>query len=232
MSESDYDCANRQISSLLEPEEVKDTMLELQKATELARAVNQKFLRDTAISRLGTVRENPPGTFNYNTVFSAQNKVIASVANASLSGDALPFGQAKDKFLSKDGESIDVGNKKIINGLEATADYDFVVKKQLDELENELTDLIDNVGGNGTSVLDIVSLVASLTSLGTSLSTLGLKAGTALTSIAAAGAPLLNGVLAMASVAEGASAAKAAIKVANGTSLNDYAPDPQNWAES
>ena len=75
-----------------------------------------------------------------------------------------------------------------------------MIKKQLDDLDEELRDLIDNVGGGGTSVLDILSLIASLTSLAVSLAGLGLKAGTALTSIAGAGAPLLNGVLALASI--------------------------------
>jgi hypothetical protein len=190
-----------------------------------------------AISRLGTVREDPPGTINFNTVFSAQNKIIADLANAKLSKDALPLGQAESKFLAKDGESVDVGDKKIINGLEATDDYDFVVKKQLDDLDDELRDLIDNIGGSGTNLLDIISLIASLTSLAASLASLGLKAGTALTSIASAGAPLLNAVLALASVVKGPGGSVAlstAQKVANGLSLNDYAPDPDNpqaWAE-
>lgn len=99
----------------------------------------------------------------------------------------MPFKQAKDKFLAKDGAEIDAGNKKIINGLEATSDYEFVVKKQLDDLNDELTDLIDNVGGNGGSLLDIISLIASLTSLATSITALGLKSGSALTSVAQVG---------------------------------------------
>lgn len=55
--------------------------------------------------------------------------MIANLANAKFNADALPFGQAKDKFLAKDGETIDVGNKKVVNGLEATQDYDLVIKK-------------------------------------------------------------------------------------------------------
>lgn len=109
------------------------------------------------------------------------------------------------------------------------------MKKQLDDLNDELTDLIDNVGGNGTGILDIISLAASLTSLGTSLASLGLKAGTALTSLALPGGTALAGVLAAASLAknsEGQITATTAQKIANGTSLNDYAPDPENWVES
>ncbi len=144
-------------------------------------------MRDTALTRLNTIREEPPGTINYNTVFDALNKKIQNLANASLDKDAMPFKQAKDKFLAKDTTEIDAGNKKIINGLEATSDYEFVVKKQLDDLNDELTDLIDNVGGNGGSLLDIISLIASLTSLATSITALGLKSGSALTSVAQVG---------------------------------------------
>ncbi len=45
----------------------------------------------------------------------------------------------------------------------------------------------------------------------------------------------MNGVMTVASVlkdAGGAAVNNAAIKVANGTSLNDYAPDPNNFSES
>lgn len=140
-------------------------------------------MRDTAISRLNAVREEPPGTFNYNTVFDAGNKKLQNLANATLDKDALPFKQAKDKFLAKDGTTIDMGNKKAVNGIEATNDYDLVVFKQLNDVKDELEDLIDNVGGGGSTILDIVSLIASLTSLATSLSALGVKAGTALTSV-------------------------------------------------
>jgi len=184
---------------------------------------------------LGTVREDPVGTFNFNTVFNAQSKVIANLANAKFNTDALPFGQAKDKFLAKDGDDIDAGDKKIINGLEAVDDYDYVVKKQLDDLDTELRDLIDNIGGSGGSILDIISLFASLTSLAASLAALGLKAGTALTSAATIGGTLLNGVMAISSLLKNSSGnvvGQATQKIANGVSLEDYAPDPNNWVES
>ena len=57
----------------------------------------------------------------------------------------------------------------------------------MDELDDELRDLIDDVGGGGGSLLDIISLIASLTSLATSLASLGLKTGSALTSVAQVG---------------------------------------------
>lgn len=160
--------------------------------------------------------------------------MIANVGNAKFDGDALPFGQAKGKFLAKDGDTIDAGDKKIVHGLEATDDYDFVVKKQLDDVQNELEDLIDDIGGGGTSILDIVSLLCSLTSLGTSLAALGIKAGTSLTAIASTGSSLLNGVLALGSVVkDGAQVlTSASVKLASGTSLDDYVPDPARWDES
>jgi hypothetical protein len=49
-------------------------------------------MRDTALTRLNTVREEPVGTFNYNTVFDALNKKIQNLASASKDGDALAFG--------------------------------------------------------------------------------------------------------------------------------------------
>lgn len=76
------------------------------------------------------------------------------------------------------------------------------MKKQLDDLNDELMDLIDNVGGGGTGILDIISLAASLTSLGATLGGLGLKAGTALTSLLLPGGAALSGVLAAASLAK------------------------------
>ena len=140
-------------------------------------------MRDTAISRLNTIREEPAGTFTYNEVFDAKDKKLQNLANATKDKDAMPFKQAKDKFLAKDGETIDVNGKRCVNGIAAVDDSDLVIKSQLDDLDDELRDLIDNIGGGGTSVLDIISLIASLTSLAASLSALGLKAGTALTSV-------------------------------------------------
>jgi hypothetical protein len=48
-------------------------------------------MRETALTRLNTVREEPAGTFNYNTVFDALNKKIQNLGNASFDKDALPF---------------------------------------------------------------------------------------------------------------------------------------------
>ena len=56
------------------------------------------------------------------------------MANATKNKDALPFGQANNKFLAKDGDYIDMNNKRAINGLEAVDDYDLVIKKQLDDV--------------------------------------------------------------------------------------------------
>jgi hypothetical protein len=51
-------------------------MLQITKDLQDKRAINQKFMRDTALTRLNTVREEPPGTINYNSVFDAFNKKI------------------------------------------------------------------------------------------------------------------------------------------------------------
>lgn len=66
--------------------------------------------------------------FEFNTVFDAKSKIIQSVANAIKDADALPFGQAKSKFLTKDGDTIDVNAKRCVNGVEAVDDTDLVIK--------------------------------------------------------------------------------------------------------
>jgi hypothetical protein len=91
LNEQDFDGEIRHISSLLEPEEVKETMVQLSKDLNDRRAINQKFMRDCALTRLNTVREETPGEFTYNTVFDAMNKKIQNMANASKDKDAMPF---------------------------------------------------------------------------------------------------------------------------------------------
>ena len=60
------------------------------------------------------------------------------MANATKNNDALPLKQAVDRFLAYDGPTINMNNKRAINGLEAVDDYDIVVYKQLKETETEL----------------------------------------------------------------------------------------------
>lgn len=104
--------------------------------------------------------------------------------------------------MAYDGETINFNNKRAINGLEAINDYDIVVYKQLKEVKDELEDLIDNVGGgNGSTLLDIISLIASLTSLAASLTALGMgNVGTALSSIGGGASTAAASVLALASI--------------------------------